>query len=150
MQDVKTLAHRWFDEVWNQGREETIDELLSKDARIFGLGESDAEVRGPYGFKPFFRNLRTTFPDLHIRIDDTIVDGDKAVVRVVMEGTHSGQGLGIPPTGRHVRVAGIIIIQSAEGKLIAGWNSWDQLGLLRQVGALPALGQSDRFLAPDR
>ena len=149
MQDVKALVHRWFEEVWNQGREDTIDELLSKDARIFGLGESDAEVRGPYGFKPFFRNLRTSFPDMHIRIEDTIAEGGKAAVRVVMEGTHSGEGLGFPASGRHVRIAGVIIIECAEGKLIAGWNSWNQLGLLRQVGALPAVGESDRFLAPD-
>jgi steroid delta-isomerase-like uncharacterized protein len=150
MQDVKTLVHRWFEEVWNQGREESIDELLAKDGRIFGLGESDAEVRGPYGFKPFFRNLRNSFSDLHIRIEDIIAEGDKAAVRIVMEGTHSGGGLGIAPTGRRVRIAGIVIISSAEGKLVAGWNSWDQLGLLRQLGAIPSVGASDRFLASER
>lgn len=150
MQDVKALIHRWFEEVWNQGREESIDELLAKDGRIFGLGESDAEVRGPYGFKPFFRNLRTSFPDMRIRIEDTIVEADKAAVRIVMEGTHSGEGLGIPATGRRVRIAGIVIVSSAEGKLVAGWNSWDQLGLLRQVGAISPVGASDRFLASER
>jgi len=150
MQDVKALVHRWFEEVWNQGREESIDDLLAKDGRIFGLGESDAEVRGPYGFKPFFRNLRTSFPDMHIRIEDIIADADKAAVRIVMEGTHSGAGLGISPTGRHVRVAGIVIVSSAEGKLVAGWNSWDQLGLLRQLGAIPSVGASDRFLTSER
>lgn len=150
MQDVKALVHRWFEEVWNQGIEESIDELLSKDGRIFGLGESDAEVRGPYGFKPFFRNLRTSFPDMHIRIEDTIAEADKAAVRIVMEGTHSGGGLGIPATGRRVRVAGIVMVSSAEGKLVAGWNSWDQLGLLRQLGAIPSVGASDRFLASER
>jgi steroid delta-isomerase-like uncharacterized protein len=150
MDDVKALVHRWFEEVWNQGREDTIDELLAKDGRIFGLGENDVEVRGPYGFKPFFRNLRTSFPDMKIRIEDTIAEGNKAAVRVVLEGTHSGGGLGIPPSGRRVRIAGIVMVAAADGKLIAGWNSWDQLGLLRQVGALPALGASDRFLASDR
>src|SRR5260370_36478517 len=117
MLDVKALLHRWFEEVWNQGREESIDELLAKDGRIFGLGESDAEVRGPYGFKPFFRNLRTSSPDMHIRIEDTIAEADKAAVRIVMEGSHSGAGLGIPATARRVRVAGIAMLSSAEGKL---------------------------------
>src|SRR3979411_2934767 len=144
--DAKTLVHQWFDEVWNQGREATIDDLLSKDAPIYGLGEGDMDVRGPSGFKPFFRNLRTSFPDLKIRIEDTIAEPDKAVVRVVLEGTHSGDGLGIPATGRRVRVAGIVIVYSSEGKLIAGWNSWDQLGLLRQIGAIPAPPGPDRFL----
>lgn len=147
--DAKALVQRWFEEVWNQGREATIDELLAKDAPIFGLGEGDMDVRGPSGFKPFFRNLRSSFPDLKMRIEDSIAEGDKAVVRVVLEGTHSGDGLGIPATGRRVRVAGIVIVYSSEGKLVAGWNSWDQLGLLRQIGAIPALAGPDRFLTAE-
>src|SRR5260370_35165924 len=109
MLEVTALVHRWFEVVWNQGREESIDELLAKDGRIFGLGESDAEVRGPYGFKPFFRNLRTSFPDMHIRIEDTIAEADKASVRIGMEGPQSGGGLGIPAPGRRVRAAGIVV-----------------------------------------
>jgi steroid delta-isomerase-like uncharacterized protein len=144
--DAKALLQQWFDEVWNQGREEMIDELLAKDAPIFGLGEGDVDVRGPSGFKPFFRNFRTSFPDLKIRIEDCIAEADKAVARVVFEGTHSGDGLGVPATGRRVRVAGIVIVYSSEGKLIAGWNSWDKLGLLRQIGAIPAPPGPDRFL----
>src|SRR5260370_41871801 len=104
MLDVKALVHRWFEEVWNQGREESIDELLAKDGRIFGLGESDAEVRGAYGFKPSFRNLRTSSTDMNIRIEDTIAESDKAQVRILMEGTHSRSGLGIPTARRPVRV----------------------------------------------
>ena len=107
--DARALVHQWFDEVWNQGREAVIDELLAKDAPIFGLGEGDMDVRGPSGFKTFFHNLRASFPDLKMRIEDSIAEGDKAVVRVVLEGTHSGDGLGVPATGRRVRVAGIYL-----------------------------------------
>jgi steroid delta-isomerase-like uncharacterized protein len=145
-EDTKALLHRWFDEVWNQGSEATIDELLAPDAAIFGLGEDDTEVRGPAGFRQFFHNFRNSFPDMHMSIEDTVAQGDKAAVRVVMEGTHSGNGLGIQPTGRRVRVSGIVIVQSCAGKLIAGWNSWDQLGLLKQLGAIPTSGEPDRFL----
>ncbi|HJX82824.1 MAG TPA: ester cyclase [Candidatus Angelobacter sp.] len=142
----KAIIHRWFEEVWNQGREETIDELLTPDATIFGLGESDTVVHGPAEFKPFSRNLRSAFPDLHIRIEDTIAEGSRVVVRVVLEGTHNGNGIGIPPTGRRVQVGGLVVVEVADGKLIAGWNIWDQQGLLRQIGAVPTR-LTDRFLA---
>jgi steroid delta-isomerase-like uncharacterized protein len=144
--DAKALVQQWFEEVWNQGREEVIDELLAKDAPIFGLGEGDMDVRGPSGFKPFFHNFRKSFSDINMRIEDCIAESNKAVARVVFEATHSGDGLGVPATGRRVRVAGIVIVYASEGKLIAGWNSWDQLGLLRQIGAIPALSGPDRFL----
>ena len=103
---VSTLVHRWFGEVWNQGREDTIDELFAAEGVGHGLGEGGAAVHGPAGFKPFARNLRSALPDIQIRIADTIVQGDKAVVRVTVEGTHLGEGLGLAPTKRRVCVSG--------------------------------------------
>lgn len=144
--DNKYLTHRWFEEVWNQGREATINELFPQNAVAIGLGESDTTVHGPEEFRVFFNNLRTSFPDIHITIEDTVAEGDKVVVRVKIEGTHLGDGLGVPPTGRRMCVAGIVIIRFANGKIAEGWNSWDQLGMFRQIGALPAAGH-DRFLA---
>lgn len=144
-QDPKQLIHRWFDEVWNQGNEETIDELFAADGVAIGLGEGDAPVHGPEGFKVFFRNIRRTLPDVRINVEDTLVEGDKVVVRVTLEGTHRGEGFGLAPTHNRVRLAGIIMVQVADGKIVKGWNSWDQLGLLKQLGAIPASG--DRFLA---
>jgi SnoaL-like polyketide cyclase len=64
-QDAEAIVRRWFEEVWNQGREETIDELFASEAIRPGLGESEAPIQGPKQFKPFFRNMRATFPDLH-------------------------------------------------------------------------------------
>ena len=144
--DLHTIIHRWFDEVWNQGREETVDELLAPKAIVHGLGEGN-DVVGPDAFKIFVRNMRSALPDLVIRIEDTIVDGGKAVARVVLEATHLGDGLGLPKTGRHVSVAGIVIVQTANGQIVEGWNCWDQLGLLRQLGAMATQEGSDRFLS---
>lgn len=143
--DPKTLIHRWFNEVWNQGREETIDELCAPEAIGHGLGEGDADTHGPAGFRIFLHNMRTAFPDVHFTIEDTIVQGDKAVVRLIFKGTHIGDGLGLPPTGNSVTLAGIVIVRVAAGQITEAWNSWDQLGLLRQIGAVPAPG-ADRFL----
>jgi steroid delta-isomerase-like uncharacterized protein len=146
MADNKSLVHRWFEEVWNQGREKIIDELLGPDIVAFGLGEGGAEVRGPAEFKTFFHNLKNAFPDLHITIEDTLAERDEVAVRILIEGTHKGDGLGIPATGRKFRVPGICIIKLANGKLVVGWNSWDQLGLLQQLGVIPP-PKEDPFLA---
>ena len=91
--------------------------------------------------------MRSALPDVHIRIEDTIVDGCKAAARVVLEGTHLGEGLGVPATGRRVTITGIVIIRVAHAQIAEGWNSWDQLGLLQQIGAIPAPLVPDRFLS---
>ena len=142
----KGLVRRWFKEVWNEGRETTIDELFAESGVAYGLGAGEAEVHGPGRLKPFVRNLRGTLPDLQISIQDIMAEEDKVMVRVLLEGTHSGSGLGVPPSGRKVRVAGIVVVRISKGQFVEGWNSWDQLGLLRQIGALPEPAAEDQFL----
>src|SRR5687768_14847657 len=132
----KALVQRWFDEVWNQAREETIDELFAVDGIAHGLGDTELDVHGPAEFKPFARNLRGALPDLCIRVEDILGEGDKATIRLVLEGTHKGEGLGVAPSGNRVRIAGIVIVRIQGGQIVEAWNSWDQLGLLRQIGAL--------------
>ena len=142
----KALVRRWFKEVWNEGRESTIDDLFAESGVAHGLGDREAEVRGPAQLKPFVRNLRNSFPDIQITIHDIMAEEDKVMVRVLLEGTHSGSGLGVSPSGRRVRVAGIVVIRISNGQFVEGWNSWDQLGLLRQIGALPVTEGEDQFL----
>jgi len=144
--DNKRLARRWFEEVWNLGREGAIDELLSPEGVGFGLAETDTEVHGPPQLKPFVRNLRDAFPDLHIALEDTVAEGDKVAVRFRFTGTHKGGGLGFPATGREVDLTGMTIIQFANGKLVHGWNNWDQLGMMQQLGQAPGSVKIDQFL----
>jgi steroid delta-isomerase-like uncharacterized protein len=143
----KTLVRRWFKEVWNEGREATIGELFAESGVTYGLGDTETEVRGPAQLKPFVRNLRNSFPDIQITINDIMAEEDKVMVRVVIEGTHAGFGLGVPPSGRRINVAGIVVIRVSKGQFVEGWNSWDQLGLLRQIGALPVTEGEDQFLS---
>jgi steroid delta-isomerase-like uncharacterized protein len=145
----KAVVRRWFEEVWNQGREATIDELFPAGGVARGLGDSEAEVGGPEEFKPFVANIRGSIPDTHIQVEDIFAEGDKIAVRVKLEGTHSGPGLGVPPTGRKISVQGIIIFRMVDGQIVEAWNSYDQLGLLRQIGALPGHGGRDRFLSAE-
>lgn len=130
------LMYRWFEEVWNRGRAEAIDEMLAADAIVHGLGEAGVEVTGPAGFKPFFEKLRGAFPELAVTIEDTIAEADKVAARWTVRVTHKGAQLGIPATGKQVMVTGMSIIQAKDGKIIEAWNNWDILGLMQQLGAL--------------
>ena len=141
----KALVRRWFEEVWNQGREQTIDELFAPNGIGYGLGDTDLPLHGPAGFKPFVGKLRGALPDIHMTIEDIMADGDKVTVRITVTGSHKGGHLGVAPTGKTVRIAGIVMVRIANGQIVEGWNSWDQLGLLRQIGAVPAAGDPDRF-----
>jgi len=78
-------------------------------------------------------------------LDDIIAADDKVTVRLSIEGTHKGGQLGIAPSGKRVRIAGLVVVHIANGQIVEGWNSWDQLGLLRQIGALPAQTGPDQF-----
>lgn len=141
----KAIVRRWFEEVWNQGREETIDELFAIGGIGYGLGDTDVPTRGPAEFKLFANNLRGAIPDIHMTIEDIMAEGDRLTVRITVEGTHKGNQLGVAATGRRIRIAGVVIIRIEHAQIVEGWNSWDQLGLLRQIGAIPVAGNPDRF-----
>jgi steroid delta-isomerase-like uncharacterized protein len=142
----KALIRRWFEEVWNGGRIELVDELRAADTVATGLGEGDAESRGNAAFKTFYSNMRQAFPDLQVRIEDMIAEGDRVAVRATFEGTHMGEALGAAPTGRRVSFACIAIARIADGRIVQAWNSLDQLGILNQIGALPGKGTAGGFL----
>ncbi len=84
--------------------------------------------------------LTTAFPDLHLTIEDEIAEGDKVVTRVTARGTHQGSFMGIRPTGKRAVVTGIVIDRFANGKTVEAWNNLDDLGLLQQLGVIPAPG----------
>ncbi len=144
----KTLIHRWFQEVWNEGRESTIDELHAADGVSFGLGGASTEVRGPEQFKVFFRNLRSALPDTHVTVIETIAEGDMVAVRFEVQATHTGIGLPYEPTGRSVKFMGISMLEVEDGKLKRAWNSWDQLGMLIQLGVVSDGATADKMLEP--
>ncbi len=118
------VARRWFEEVWNHRRSETIDELLGPDSVCYA---DTGEIRGPDGFKatqhgPFL----SAFPDVWVTVEGAIGDGDEVAVRWSAEGTHTGEGLGLPPTGRRVRFEGVTWVRVRDGKLGDGWQ-WSNI-----------------------
>jgi steroid delta-isomerase-like uncharacterized protein len=130
------LIHRWFDEVWNQGRLETIDELASPTVIARGQLEHGQPIQGTAHFKTFTQAIRTAFPDIVVTIEDTIAEGDKVVARWISTMTHHGEFLGLAPTGKKVTISGISVQKIANGRIIEGWDNWDQLALLVQLGAM--------------
>ena len=135
-QENVALAHRWFEELWNQGRFETIDEMADANASGQGQVLHDAPINLEE-FRKFAQHLRGAFPDFHLTIQDTVAEEDRVVLRWQADMTHSGQFLRYPATGKKAKISGITILQMRNGKIIAGWDKWDQLGLLEQIGAVP-------------
>jgi len=133
----KTLAHVWFDEVWNKSQIDAIDRLLADDAVAHGLlDEQGRELRGPAGFKPFFLQFTKAFPDIHVEVADTISEGDKIAARCIVTGTHKGDTLGTPASHKPIEFTGITILRVKDGKIVEAWNNFDFQGLSRQIGAL--------------
>jgi steroid delta-isomerase-like uncharacterized protein len=134
--DLRALARRWFDQVWNEKNADTIEEMVAPACVIHGLSEEGLVLRGPAQFRRFYEPFRAAFPDIHIVVEDVLVEGSQTAVRIRGTGTHTGDGLGIRPTGRRVNVTGIIWIRwDDSGRIAEGWNEFDAAGLLRQLTA---------------
>jgi steroid delta-isomerase-like uncharacterized protein len=126
----RTLSRRWFEEVWNERRTATIEEILAPDA--IGHMES-GEVTGVEPFKQTRDQFLTAFPDLRFEIEDVVSDGDDVVVRWRASGTHSGDGLGLEPTHQPIAVRGITWHRFKDGVMVEGWDSWNQEALLQRL-----------------
>jgi steroid delta-isomerase-like uncharacterized protein len=127
----KVLVRRWFEEVWNKGRAAAIDEMLAGNAVVHGLGP---HPQSPAEFKKFHAAYRNAFPDVTIQIEAMVAEGDVVGTRWSGKGTHRGDGLGFAATGRTVRFSGMAFIRIEGGKFVEGWNVFDQLGMLQQIG----------------
>lgn len=133
--DNKEVVRRFVDEVINSGRLAVVDELLSDDYRYHAPG---MEIEGRDGIKGIFTMLRTAFPDWREEVEDLIAEGDRVVFRVTGTGTHKEEFQGIAATGEEVRIAGIDIVRLEGGRIIEHWAMFDQLGMMRQLGAIPS------------
>ena len=129
-----TIQERWFEEVWNQGREATIDELLDPNAKGHGLSGPDGkEVDSVGAFKEFYQLFRAALSDIHVAVEDTVTEGDLAVARCVVTAKHTGEGLGKSPKGRPLRFTGITIVRVKDGKIVESWNNYDFMTMYQQM-----------------
>ena len=137
-EENKAVVHRYFEEE-SKRNWAGIEELFAPDYVIHGA---------PPGISPGLAGLRqlitafwTAFPDEHAVVEDLIAEGDKVVSRVTVRGTHQGDFMGIPPTGKQIRWTAIAISRIEDGKFVEDWFSSDDLGFLPQVGAIPQMAQ---------
>jgi predicted ester cyclase len=119
-----TLSYRWMEEVWNQGREEAIDEMMNANAVIHGIEE--LKEPGTEAFKQFFRNFRNQFPQLHVEVEDVVVQDDCETSRCIVDATTAN--------GQKVHFAGMTFVRIENGKIAEGWNNFDFMSMYQQLG----------------
>jgi steroid delta-isomerase-like uncharacterized protein len=134
------LVRRFIDEVFNTGNFDSIDEILAANyahhdptTQEFGSGIE--------GFKQLLGYYRQAFPDLTITLDDQFGAGDRVVDRWTGRGTHAGEMMGIPATGKLVAATGMSIHRIVEERIAETWNVYDAAGMLRQLGVISGIAR---------
>ena len=135
-EENKVVARRFYEEVFNKKNLAAIDDYL--DPHIIEYSLPPGLPAGIEGSKQFIGMYLAAFPDLHLTAEDMIAEGDKVTVRFTWRGTHRSVFMGIPATGRQATVTGIQIERFVEGKMAENWLNMDALGLLQQLGVVPA------------
>jgi len=99
-------------------------------------------VGGAEGVKQLIASATGAFPDLHFTIEDMIAEGDRVTIRGTYQGTHQGDFMGIPATGKAATIPAIYILRMTQGKIAETWVVQDNLGMMQQLGVIPAPGQA--------
>lgn len=136
-EELKAIARRYIEEVWNNGNLALIDELFTPD--YINHSPNAGQMAGPEGLKQLITSFRQAAPDLHFTIDDLVAEGDRVVTRWTARGTHQGYLMGVPPTGRQISVEAIVIDRFVGGRIVEHWGVRDDLGMYQQLGLIPSL-----------
>lgn len=132
-EDNKALARRMYNEVINGGNLDLLDELVAED-----FVEHEAlpgqPTSGPAAPRAFFELFTAAFPDMQMTLDDLVAEGDKVVGRATVTGTHNGEFMGIPPTGKSFKVQAIDIVRVRDGQFVEHWGVTDQAAMMEQLG----------------
>ena len=139
-EDNKALVRRFVDEVQSGGNIDLIDEICSSEF----VNHSTPPGIPPdcEGIKILTAMFRGAFPDSYFTVEDMVAEGDKVVTRKTFYGTHEGEFMGIPPSGRSVSMGLIDIVRISEGRVVEHWSEGDSLAMMQQLGVIPRPGQS--------
>ncbi len=127
------LIRTYFEEVWNKGHLEVLDQIMAPDYINHSPGIANPKP-GPEGLKPVVKAIREGFPDLHYTIEDMVIGEDKVAVRVTMRGTNTGPLFGSPPTGKKVEVGQMQFEWLKDGKISQHWRRTDDASFAKQLG----------------
>ncbi len=144
--DNKAIILRLYAEVWNKRKLEVIEEIISPSHALQAPTLSGASV-GPQAYKSQVALFLAGYPDLRFTVEDTVVEKDRVVACWTFSGTHEGDFMGVPATNRRVSVDGMTIHHIAGGKIMDSYSNWDALGMMQQLGVVPAFGQAKSFTA---
>jgi steroid delta-isomerase-like uncharacterized protein len=148
-EENKVLARRVADDIVNPGNVDAVDEIYAPDYVLHDPSTPE-DVHGVEGIREFYETVFNAFPDTEISIEELIAEGDKVVTRWTSRGTHQGEFMGLPPSGKRVEVAGVTISRIEGGKIVEDWEFTDALGMMQQLGAIRAPGQSEEAPPPSR
>lgn len=139
-EENKALARRLFQEFWDQKNLAVADELIAANHVEHTPGSPAGLPPGPAGLKQFASLYFTAFPDLRIPLEDQFAEGERVVTRWTAQGTNTGSLFGMPATNKSATIPGITIYRIAGGKIVETWTNFDGLGMLQQLGVVPAMG----------
>jgi steroid delta-isomerase-like uncharacterized protein len=136
-EENKAIVRRFLEGIFTQGDPDVVDELAAPDFVVHDpsseTGDVDAE-----GVKGSIAWSHGAFPDLRVTIENQVAEGDNVATRWTVRGTHRGEMMGAAATGNRVTFTGTQTDRISGGKIAESWSNWDTLGMLRQIGALPA------------
>jgi steroid delta-isomerase-like uncharacterized protein len=121
-----------FAEAVNTGKYELFDQAVAPDS--VDHDPAPGQVPGPKGYRTFFTEMRTAFPDLKADLVALVSDEESIAFAYTLSGTHKGPLMGIPATGKKVSIRGVQLSKFRDGKMVERWGSSDQLGMLQQLG----------------
>lgn len=129
-----TILDRWFEEVWNKGRESAIDEMSIREVAGHGLeAVAGAPVNSMDEFKTYYRQLRAALSDIHVDVAQVVTEGDISVARCHVTARHTGEGLGKTPKGNAIAFSGMTMARIKDGKIAEAWNNFDFATMYQQM-----------------
>lgn len=132
-QQENITATERFGTAVNSGNLDELNEVFAPD--VIDRDPASDQEPGPEGFIHFFMGFRAAFPDLNISVEQLVADKDNVAIAYTVTGTHQGNFLGIPATGKLIKARGVQIARFENGQIVERWGSSDQLGILQQIGA---------------
>jgi predicted ester cyclase len=143
MENNKRLVIKFFEEVWNQRKLEIADDIFDKDCHTFQLrsgSPAESSPRGPEVIKEHVSEWLSGFPDLIFTIEQMIAEGNRVSTLLVMNGTHTGQWLGMAPSGKRINIRMMTIHRLQNNKIIEDWVIVESLGFFQQLGIVQPTG----------
>jgi steroid delta-isomerase-like uncharacterized protein len=136
--DTKAISRRFLEEAFNSGKLDVVDELVAPEFVNHDAALPEPTV-GIEAAKASINGYREAFPDLRLTVEQQLAEGELVTTRWSARGTHQGELMGMAATGKQATVTGITIDRIVEGRLVESWTNWDTLGLMQQLGVIPAL-----------